>query len=136
MKIWDERFEDINAFERHLTRNGTVIRKFYLHVSRGEQKRRLLERLDDPAKNWKFSETDVLEREDWDQYRRAFSEAIAVTSQTHAPWYVVPADHKWFAQALVADVIVQALEDLDLSFPTLSPAHRRSLARARRRLER
>jgi PPK2 family polyphosphate:nucleotide phosphotransferase len=135
-KIWDERFEDINAFERHLTRNGTVIRKFYLHVSRQEQKRRLLERLDDPAKNWKFRETDVLERDDWDAYRRAFGEAIAATSQTDAPWYVVPADHKWFAQALVADIIVQALEDLDLSFPKLSEAQRRSLARSRRKLER
>src|SRR5882672_10830676 len=109
-KIWDERFEDINAFEQHLARNGTVIRKFYLHVSRGEQKRRLLQRLDDPAKNWKFSETDVLERDDWDEYRRAYSEALAATSRRHAPWYVVPADHKWFAHALVAEVIVQALD--------------------------
>jgi len=135
-KIWDERFEDINAFERHLTRNGTVIRKFYLHVSRREQKRRLLERLDDPEKNWKFSETDLLEREDWDQYRRAFGDAIAATSQTHAPWFVVPADHKWFADALVADVIINALDELDLSFPTPSGARRRSLARSRRKLAR
>ena len=135
-RIWDERYEDINAFERHLTRNGTVIRKFFLHVSRGEQKRRLLERLDDPAKNWKFSESDVLERGDWNQYQRAFSDAIAATSHRHAPWYVVPADHKWFAQALVADVVVQALDDLDLSFPKLSASERRSLARARRKLER
>jgi PPK2 family polyphosphate:nucleotide phosphotransferase len=135
-KIWDERFEDINAFERHLTRNGTVIRKFYLHVSRGEQKRRLLERLDDPEKNWKFSEADLLEREDWDEYHRAFGDAIAATSQKHAPWYVVPADHKWFAQALVADIIVSALDDLDLSFPAPSAAQRRSLARSRRRLAR
>jgi len=135
-RIWAERFEDINSFERHLVRNGTVIRKFFLHVSRREQKRRLLERLDDPAKNWKFSASDVLEREDWDAYRRAFSEAIAATSHAHAPWYVVPADHKWFAEALVADVIAQALEDLDLSFPKLSAAGRRSLARGRRMLER
>jgi PPK2 family polyphosphate:nucleotide phosphotransferase len=135
-KIWDERYEDINAFERHLTRNGTVIRKFYLHVSRSEQKRRLLERLDDPAKNWKFSEADVLEREDWLEYRRAFSEAIAATSHRHAPWYVVPADHKWFAEALVADVIVEALDELDLSFPAMSEAQRRGLARARHKLER
>ena len=134
--IWDERFEDINAFERHLARNGTVIRKFYLHLSRGEQKRRLLARLDDPAKNWKFSEADVLEREAWDKYRRAFSETIAATSHAHAPWYVVPADHKWFARALVADVVAQALEDLDLAFPKLSEAQRRSLARSRRTLAR
>jgi len=135
-KIWDERFEDINAFEQHLSRNGTVVLKFYLHVSRGEQKRRLLQRLDDPAKNWKFSESDVLDRDDWDEYRRAYSEAIAATSRRHAPWYVVPAEHKWFAQVLVAEVIVQALDGLDLSFPALSPAGRRSLARARRKLER
>jgi len=135
-KIWDERFEDINAFEQHLSRNGTVVLKFYLHVSRGEQKRRLLERLDDPAKNWKFSETDVLDRDDWDEYRRAYSEALAATSRRHAPWYVVPADHKWFAHALVAEVIVQALDSLDLSFPKLSEAQRRNLTRARRKLER
>jgi polyphosphate kinase 2 (PPK2 family) len=96
----------------------------------------LLERLDDPAKNWKFSEADVLERDDWDKYRHAFSAAIAATSHRHAPWYVVPADHKWFAQALVADVIVQALEELDLSFPKISAAQHRSLARGRRKLER
>ncbi|HVZ23128.1 MAG TPA: polyphosphate kinase 2 family protein [Vicinamibacterales bacterium] len=134
--IWAERFEDINAFERYLVRNGTVIRKFYLHVSRGEQKRRLLERLDDPAKNWKFSESDVLERDDWHAYQQAFADAIAATSHRHAPWYVVPADYHWFAQALVADVIAEALEALDLSFPKLSAAQRRGLARARRRLAR
>ena len=134
-RIWDERFDDINAFEQHLTRNGTVVLKFYLHVSRGEQKRRLLERLDDPAKNWKFSESDVLDRDDWDEYRRAYSEAIAATSRRHAPWYIVPADHKWFTQAVVAEVIVQALDGLDLSFPTLGARERRTLARARRKLE-
>jgi PPK2 family polyphosphate:nucleotide phosphotransferase len=135
-RIWDERFEDINAFEQHLTRNGTVVLKFYLHVSRGEQKRRLLERLDDPAKNWKFSESDVLDRDDWDEYRRAYGEAIAATSRRHAPWYIVPADHKWFAQAVVTEAIVQALDGLDLSFPKLGARERRSLARARRKLER
>jgi PPK2 family polyphosphate:nucleotide phosphotransferase len=132
--IWDERFEDINAFERHLSRNGTVIRKFHLHISQGEQRRRLLERLDDPAKNWKFSEADVLERRDWRQYQRAFADAIAATSHRHAPWYVVPADHKWFAQAVVADVIAQTLDDLDLNFPKLKGPERRALARARRSL--
>jgi PPK2 family polyphosphate:nucleotide phosphotransferase len=134
--VWDERFEDINAFERYLSRNGTVIRKFHLHVSRGEQRRRLLERLDDPTKNWKFSESDVLERREWRQYQRAFAEAIAATSHRHAPWYVVPADHKWFAQAVVADVIAQTLDDLDLSFPRLTAQQRRALARARRMLAR
>jgi PPK2 family polyphosphate:nucleotide phosphotransferase len=134
-RIWDERFEDINAFERYLTRNGTIIRKFFLHVSRGEQKKRLLERLDDPAKNWKFSPTDVLDRGDWKQYQSAYADAIAATSHRHAPWYVVPADHKWFAQALVADVIVQTLDELDLSYPKLKKSQRRALARARRALK-
>jgi len=134
--IWDDRCEDINAFERHLTRNGTVIRKFYLHVSRGEQKRLLLERLDDPAKNWKFSATDLLDRDGWGAYARAYSEAIAATSHKDAPWYIVPADHKWFAQALVAEIAVQALDELDLSFPKLTPAQRHALARARRNLSR
>jgi PPK2 family polyphosphate:nucleotide phosphotransferase len=132
--IWDDRFEDINAFERYLTRNGTVIRKFFLHVSRGEQKRRLLERLDDPAKNWKFSPTDLLDRGDWKQYQSAYTNALAATSHRHAPWYVVPADHKWFSQAVVADVIVQTLDDLDLSYPELTASQRRGLARARREL--
>ena len=134
-RIWDERFEDINAFERYLTRNGTVIRKFFLHVSRDEQKKRLLERLDDPGKNWKFSPTDVLDRDDWKQYQSAYADAIAATSHRHAPWYIVPADHKWFAQALVADVIVQTLDELDLSYPKLKKSQRRTLARARRALK-
>jgi len=134
--IWDERFDDINAFERYLTRNGTVVRKFFLHVSRREQKRRLLERLDDPAKNWKFSPTDLLDRDDWKAYQSAYAHAIAATSHRRAPWYVVPADHKWFAQAVVADVIVQTLDDLDLSYPKLTPSQRRALARAHRALSR
>jgi PPK2 family polyphosphate:nucleotide phosphotransferase len=135
-RIWQERFDDITSFERHLRRNGTIIRKFYLHVSRNEQKRRLLERLDDPAKNWKFSETDLLERKKWGAYRRAYDEALAATGHGHAPWYVIPADHKWFAQVLVADIIVEALEDLDLSFPSPDANQRRLLARARRSLVR
>src|SRR5690349_8530881 len=133
-QIWQERFEDINAFEKHLWRNGTVIRKFHLHVSRGEQKKRLLERLDDPTKNWKFSSSDVVERREWRDYQRAFAELMAETSHKHAPWYVVPADHKWFAQAVVADVIVETLDDLDLSYPRLTASQRRELARARRAL--
>jgi PPK2 family polyphosphate:nucleotide phosphotransferase len=133
-RLWDERFEDINGFERHLWRNGTIIRKIYLHVSRGEQRRRLLKRLDNPAKNWKFSEADLLESRKWHAYRQAYQETLAATSHHHAPWYVVPADHKWFAQALVADIVVQALEGLDQSFPALSANQRRALARARRLL--
>ncbi len=132
--VWKERFDDINAFERHLWRNGTVIRKFYLHVSKAEQARRLRERLDNPAKNWKFSETDLLERDKWMAYRTTYERTLAATSHHHAPWYVIPADHKWFVQALVADVVVEALEDLDLSFPKPSARQKRALASARRRL--
>ena len=133
-KIWQERFEDINAFERHLWRNGTIIRKFYLHVSKREQERRLLERLDNPLKNWKFSTTDLVERAQWKSYRDAYADALAATSHNHAPWYVIPADHKWFTQALVADIIVDALEQLDLSLSKPTAARRRDLAAARRRL--
>jgi hypothetical protein len=120
--IWKHRFEDINAFERHLWRNGTIIRKFFLHVSRREQQRRLLARLDDPAKNWKFSSGDLVERDKWRAYQAAYVDAIAATSQPYAPWYVVPADHKWFTAVVVADAIVQALEGLDLSLPKATPA--------------
>lgn len=133
--IWQERFDDINAFERHLWRSGTVIRKFFLYISRAEQRRRLLARLDDPAKNWKFSPADVVEREKWRAYLRAYRDAIAATSTTHAPWYVIPADHKWFAHVLIAEIIVQTLDGLDLSFPTLSAAQRNALREARHRLE-
>jgi len=135
-RIWQERFEDINAFERHLWRNGTIVRKFYLHVSKREQERRLLERLDNPLKNWKFSTTDLVERAQWRAYRDAYADALAATSHHHAPWYVIPADHKWFTQALVADIIVDTLEQLDLSLPKPTAARRRDLAGARRRLVR
>ena len=134
--LWRHRFEDINAFERHLWHNGTIIRKFFLHLSYGEQSRRLLARLDDPAKNWKFSSADVAERAKWRAYQRVYADAIAATSRPHAPWYVVPADHKWFTAAVVADVIVEALEELDLSYPKLTAAQRRDLRAARRRLVR
>jgi PPK2 family polyphosphate:nucleotide phosphotransferase len=133
-RIWDERFEDINTFERHLARNGTVVRKFYLHVSKREQERRLLARLDDASKNWKFSTQDLLERALWTKYRDAFARTLAATSSRHAPWYVIPADHKWFVRALVAEIIVDALEGLHLSFPKVGPEKRRDLARARREL--
>ena len=134
--LWTHRFDDINAFERHLWRNGTIIRKFFLHLSHREQSRRLLARLDDPAKNWKFSSADVVERAKWRAYQRAYADAIAATSRPHAPWYIVPADHKWFTAAVVADVIIEALEGLDLSYPPLTPAQRRDLRAARRRLVR
>ena len=135
-QIWNERLEDINAFERHLWRSGTTIRKFFLHVSHGEQRRRMIARLDDPTKNWKFSEGDLAERRLWRAYRAAYEKALAATSPKHAPWYVIPADHKWFAHALIADIIVQTLEGLDLKFPELTVAQRRHLARARRALVR
>ena len=132
--IWKQRFEDINAFERHLWRNGTIIRKFFLQVSKKEQRKRFLERLDKPDKNWKFSSADLHEREYWNDYMKHFEEAIARTATKEAPWYVVPADHKWFTAVVVADAIVQALEGLDLSLPKATPAKRRELQAARRRL--
>jgi PPK2 family polyphosphate:nucleotide phosphotransferase len=134
--IWDERFEDIRAYERHLWRSGTIIRKFFLNVSRDEQRRRFLERIDDPAKNWKFSSGDLVERDQWKAYQSAFADALAATSRHHAPWYVIPADYKWFAQALVSDIVIDALEHLDLRTPKLDAAKRRELARAKRQLTR
>jgi PPK2 family polyphosphate:nucleotide phosphotransferase len=135
-RLWRERFEDINRFERHLQRNGTIIRKFFLNVSRSEQKKRLLERLDDPAKNWKFSSGDLPERAKWNAYMSAYQEALAATSHDAAPWYVIPADHKWFAHVVIAEIIVDTLDGLDLTFPKLSAARRRALAQARRQLMR
>ena len=132
--IWRQRFKDIRGFERHLFRNGTIIQKFFLHVSRAEQRRRLLERLDDPNKHWKFNPADVLERAKWEAYMSAYADALATTSRPHAPWYVIPADHKWFAHVLIAEIVVKTLEDLDLTFPKLTRSQRQELARARRRL--
>lgn len=126
-KIWTERYEDINAMERYLGRNGYVIRKFFLHVSKEEQARRFLERLDEPAKNWKFSAADLAERRRWNDYMEAYEEMIGATSTAAAPWYVVPADRKWFTRLVVADAIIEALEDLDLEFPELTGARRREL---------
>ena len=133
--IWKERFADINAFERYATRNGIAIRKFFLHVSREEQKRRFLSRLDEPAKNWKFSLGDVKERRHWNEYMRAYEATIQHTSTPHAPWYVVPADHKWFTRLVVASAIVDAMEQLDLAFPAISSDQRKELAAARAALE-
>jgi PPK2 family polyphosphate:nucleotide phosphotransferase len=135
-RVWHERFEDINAFERHLSRNGTTIRKFFLYVSRSEQRKRLLERLDDPTKNWKFSPADLVERTKWHAYMSAYRDALASTSHAHAPWYVIPADHKWFAHVVIADIIVQTLDDLDLSFPKLTHKQRREISQARKQLTR
>jgi PPK2 family polyphosphate:nucleotide phosphotransferase len=134
-RIWNQRYDDINAFERHLVRNGTLIRKFFLHVSREEQKKRFLERLDDPSKHWKFSAADLEERSRWDDYMRAYEQALSKTSTKHAPWFVVPADHKWFTRLTVAELVVDALESLDLALPKLSKEQADALAAARKRLE-
>jgi PPK2 family polyphosphate:nucleotide phosphotransferase len=135
-KLWQKRFEDINAFEHYLSRNGIVVLKFFLHVSKEEQKKRFLERLDDPHKNWKFSVSDALERRHWDEYMHAYEEMIQNTAKKHAPWYIVPADHKWFARLVVAEAVVDAMENLDLSFPKLDAQKRKELAEARTALER
>ena len=133
-KIWTERYEDIRDIERYLCRNGTIIRKFFLNVSRAEQRRRFLARLDNPAKNWKFSINDVDERLRWDDYMRAYEAALGATSTRSAPWYVIPADHKWFTRLAVAQVIIETLESLDLHFPPVDRRKQRELAEARRRL--
>jgi PPK2 family polyphosphate:nucleotide phosphotransferase len=135
-RIWEERYEDIRNFERYLTRNGTVIRKFFLHVSKAEQKRRFLSRLDETAKNWKFSASDVAERGHWKAYQHAYEEAIRETATPEAPWYVVPADHKWFTRLVVAAAIVDALTGLGLRYPEVTAAQRKALAAARRELMR
>jgi PPK2 family polyphosphate:nucleotide phosphotransferase len=130
--IWKERFKDIRAFERYLARNGTVILKFFLHVSKEQQKRRFLERIDNPAKNWKFSMGDVEERKLWDNYMTAYEDLIRNTSRPEAPWFVVPADNKWFTRLVVAAEIVNALGSLNLKFPSVTGEARRELAKARK----
>jgi PPK2 family polyphosphate:nucleotide phosphotransferase len=133
-RIWEQRFQDIRGFERHLARSGTVVRKFFLHVSKKEQKKRLLERLDDPEKHWKFSENDVLQRGSWNEYMHAYEDMVRETSSEESPWYVVPADNKWFTRLVVAAAIVDALEDLDLEFPKTPPGKKKALERARHEL--
>ena len=133
--IWKERFEDIVAFERHLTRSGVVVRKFFLHVSKEEQRERFLARLDEPEKNWKFSLGDIEERAHWDRYMTAYEDCIANTSTPEAPWYVIPADHKWFARIAVAEAITETLEGLNLELPEPDEARRAELTQARKILE-
>jgi PPK2 family polyphosphate:nucleotide phosphotransferase len=133
-RIWKERFEDINALERHLARNGTRILKFFLHVSRGEQRKRFLERLDTPEKRWKFSSADITERPHWDAYMTAYEEMLRGTATRNAPWYVVPADHKWFAHYVVAEAVIAALEELDLAFPKVDRVREKELRRVRTEL--
>ena len=134
-EIWDERYEDINAFERHLDRNGTKIVKLFLNVSKAEQKRRFLARLDTPHKEWKFNAADVTERGHWDEYMSAFDAALTATSTPWAPWYVVPADHKWLTQALVVRILVETIRGLDLQWPEVSESEHKANAEARRQLE-
>jgi PPK2 family polyphosphate:nucleotide phosphotransferase len=130
--IWKERFEDIRNFERYLTRNGVIILKFFLHVSKGEQKRRFLERLENPEKNWKFSANDIKERAFWNDYMRAYEDLIRHTSAPEAPWYVVPADNKWFTRIVVAAAVIEALDALDLHYPKVSKEKLKELAAAKR----
>jgi PPK2 family polyphosphate:nucleotide phosphotransferase len=134
-RIWDERYEDIVNFERYLVRNGIIVLKFFLHVSRAEQKRRFMERLDRAEKNWKFSASDVAERQHWSEYQDAYEEAIRNTASKEAPWYVVPADNKWFTRLVVAAAVVDAMAALKLHYPVVGPAKKKELAAARRRLE-
>ena len=133
--IWKRRFEGINNFEKHLVDNGIVILKFFLNVSKAEQKKRFLERIDRPEKNWKFSAADVKERAFWDQYMDAFEDVFNHTSTEWAPWYIIPADRKWFTRLVVAEIILSSLEKLKLSYPTLSDDHQQELLKAREMLE-
>jgi PPK2 family polyphosphate:nucleotide phosphotransferase len=133
--IWQERFEDINNFERYLTRNGIAVVKFFLHVSRKEQKRRFLERLDTPDKNWKYSASDVKERQFWEAYQEAYEDMIRHTASEHAPWYVVPADNKWFTRLVVAQAVVDTLKGMNLKYPKVSGTERAALAQAHQQLE-
>jgi PPK2 family polyphosphate:nucleotide phosphotransferase len=129
--IWKERYEDINAMERYLSRNGVAIRKFFLHISRGEQRKRFLKRLEEPDKNWKFSVADARERNHWASYMDAYEQMIQRTASAHAPWFVVPADNKWFTRLVVAAAVIDALEDMDLAFPKVSTERRQELQAVR-----
>jgi PPK2 family polyphosphate:nucleotide phosphotransferase len=133
--LWKERYEDINGLERYLTRNGIAIRKFFLHVSAAEQQNRLLARLEDPHKNWKFSIADAKERDYWDDYMEAYEQMIRQTSSPHAPWFVVPADNKWFTRLVVAAAVIDALQDMDLAYPKIDAARRRELQAVRAAFE-
>ena len=133
--IWKERFQDIRSFERYLTRNGVAIRKFFLHVSNKEQKKRFLERIEEPEKNWKFSANDAKERQHWDDYMEAYEDMIRSTATKAAPWYIVPADNKWFTRVVVAAAVVEALDSLNLKYPKVSESKLKELAGAKRALQ-
>ncbi len=132
--FWADRYADINAFERHLTRNGTIILKFFLHVSKSEQRKRFLKRLKDPRKHWKFAAGDLAERARWDDYMNAYEAAISTTSSKWAPWYIIPADHKWVTRALVARIVTSTIESLDVRYPEVSDAQRAEIAQAKKQL--
>ena len=134
-KFWENRYEDINAFERHLVRNGTVVLKFFLHVSKEQQRLRFLERLERPEKNWKFSAADLAERAHWDDYMKAYEDALSATSTKWAPWYVVPADDKWVTRVVVADVLASAIAGLKLRYPELDDEQREALKKAHKQLK-
>lgn len=132
--VWRDRFESIRDFEKHLARNGTVVLKFFLNLSKDEQRRRFLSRIDEPDKNWKFDAGDLAERRHWDDYQAAYQDAIAETATKHAPWHVVPADNKWFTRLIVAATIVDRLEKLDPQFPVVDDEARKVMAKARKEL--
>jgi PPK2 family polyphosphate:nucleotide phosphotransferase len=134
-KIWEQRFEDICAFERYLSHNGIMICKFFLNLSKAEQSKRFLARLEEPEKNWKFSPADIHEREYWDDYMAAYEDMIRNTATSAAPWYVVPANHKWFTRLVVAAAVVETLEGLNLSYPSVDPQKRKELEKTRQLLE-
>jgi len=133
-KLWKQRFEDIRHYERYLSRNGVVVLKFFLHLSKEEQKRRFLQRLERPEKNWKFSAADIRERGFWEDYSQAYEEMIRETATAHAPWFVVPADHKWFTRLVVAAAVIERLDGLDLRYPELNQDAKQALAQAREQL--
>lgn len=133
--IWQERFDSINCFERHLARNGVVILKFFLHLSKKAQRARFLERLEDPSKHWKFSAADMRERQRWGDYQRAYEDLIRHTASAHAPWHIVPADHKWFSRLVVAETIVETLKSLNLAYPKVDKAKRKELEAVREELQ-
>lgn len=134
-EFWKDRYDDINEFERHLSRNGTLILKFFLYVSKDEQRKRFLDRIEDPDKHWKFSTSDVAERGFWDEYMQAYEDALGATSTSWAPWFVIPADHKWVSRAMVAAIITDAIDRLDLRYPEVTPDKLRAISEARKFLE-
>jgi PPK2 family polyphosphate:nucleotide phosphotransferase len=134
-EFWATRHDDINAFERHLTRNGTIVLKFFLHISKNEQRKRLLKRLNDPKKHWKFSAADIAERAFWKDYMKAYENAISATSSKWAPWYIIPADHKWVSRALVARIVTSTIESLNLRYPEVTDQQRALIAEAKKQLQ-